>query len=275
VKDAQSGISKGFAFFEYAEVSVTDRACQALNGMKIGEKSILVQRANIGAKHAFIPTPNAESLLSNPTAYNFLNLTMPIAAAAALLGMNVNDPGGASRILLLGNMASPDDLLNEEEYNELIEDVREEMRAFGTVLSVAAPKPPKPKPKKEEDSFIQDQHAILPTEVNWGVGRVYVEFKRKDEAEKAQRALGGRKYNGRAVVTGYYNEDKYAKRDWTPEYEEERKVAEKFKKEKDEKDLVELEKIRKALEEDMDEMEAQEQMNQRVLAAAKEREEKT
>lgn len=96
VKDSVTGNSKGFAFFEYLGISVpyefhnrfsftdpnvTDRACNGLNGMKLGEKTILVQRANIGAKHPII-NPNTVSILINPTAGNFLNLTMPIAAGA-------------------------------------------------------------------------------------------------------------------------------------------------------------------------------------------------
>lgn len=51
VKDNNSGNSKGFAFFEYWDPDITDKACQGLNGMKLGEKTILVQRATIGAKH--------------------------------------------------------------------------------------------------------------------------------------------------------------------------------------------------------------------------------
>jgi hypothetical protein len=55
VKDAH-GTSKGFAFYEYADPSVTDRACAALNGKKIGDKTLLVQRAHIGAKNVSLPS---------------------------------------------------------------------------------------------------------------------------------------------------------------------------------------------------------------------------
>jgi hypothetical protein len=59
---------------------------------------------------------NQISLLNNPTAYNFLNLGMPIAAAAALLELNINDPGSSTRILQIINMVGPEDLLNDVEY---------------------------------------------------------------------------------------------------------------------------------------------------------------
>jgi len=48
VKDSETGNSKGYAFFEYLESGVTDRACQGLNGMKLGDKTLLVQRAHLG-----------------------------------------------------------------------------------------------------------------------------------------------------------------------------------------------------------------------------------
>jgi hypothetical protein len=176
------------------------------------------------------------------------------------------------------NLVSPEDLLREDEYTALMEDVKDEMKKFGTVLSVQIPKPPKPKPKVE-NSLIQDAQPALPTEVNWGVGRVFVEFKRKEEAEKAQKTLGGRRYNNRAVLTGFYNEDKYplryyyyisltygyANKDWTPDAEEEFKSAEKFKKYQEQKEQEDIEKIRRAIQEDLDEMEAQEKLNQKNI----------
>jgi splicing factor U2AF subunit len=164
VKDNNTGNSKGFAFFEYLEPEATDKACQGLNGMKIGEKTVLVQRASIGAKH---PTPSADasSCLTNPTAINFLNLGMPIAAAAALLGLNINDPGPATRIVQCLNMVSLDDLLNDDEYDDILEDIREEAAKYGTVISITIPRPVKANPD-------QDFNANLPSKIKWGIGRV-------------------------------------------------------------------------------------------------------
>merc|ERR1712184_143796 len=52
VKDSATGLTKGFAFCEYADVSVTDQACAGLNGMQLGDKKLIVQRASVGAKNA-------------------------------------------------------------------------------------------------------------------------------------------------------------------------------------------------------------------------------
>ena len=43
-----SGQSKGFAFVEFADPGMTDVVCQGLNGMQLGEKRLVVQRASVG-----------------------------------------------------------------------------------------------------------------------------------------------------------------------------------------------------------------------------------
>ena len=51
VKDSATGLSKGYAFAEYADFTVTDQAIAGLNGMQLGEKKLIVQRASVGAKN--------------------------------------------------------------------------------------------------------------------------------------------------------------------------------------------------------------------------------
>jgi len=205
---------KVLPFFEYLDPGITDRACSGLNGMKLGEKTVLVQRANIGAKHQ-MPNPNATSILTNATALNLINLGMPIAAACALLGININDPGPPTRIVQLCNLVSPDDIQHDADYEDIFEDVTQESRKYGTVLSVYIPRPP---PRSDEER----------TQVIWGLGRIFVEYKRKEEASKAQQGFSGRKFNGRTIVTGFLTEERFAARDLTPNVQEEAEVAEKF-----------------------------------------------
>jgi splicing factor U2AF 65 kDa subunit len=50
VKDAATGLSKGYAFCEY-DTSVTEAAIQGLNGMQLGDKKLIVQLASVGAKN--------------------------------------------------------------------------------------------------------------------------------------------------------------------------------------------------------------------------------
>lgn len=60
VKDRETGNSKGYAFCVYQDLSVTDIACAALNGIKMGDKTLTVRRANQGAAQ---PRPEQEYVL--------------------------------------------------------------------------------------------------------------------------------------------------------------------------------------------------------------------
>ena len=60
MKDRETGNSKGYAFCVYQDLSVTDIACAALNGIKMGDKTLTVRRANQGTTQ---PKPEQESVL--------------------------------------------------------------------------------------------------------------------------------------------------------------------------------------------------------------------
>lgn len=62
VKDRETGNSKGYAFCVYQDLAVTDIACAALNGIKMGDKTLTVRRANQGANPQQ-PKPEQESIL--------------------------------------------------------------------------------------------------------------------------------------------------------------------------------------------------------------------
>jgi splicing factor U2AF 65 kDa subunit len=60
VKDRETGNSKGHAFCIYQDVNVTDIAYATLNGIKMGDKTLTIRRANQGASQ---PRPEQESVL--------------------------------------------------------------------------------------------------------------------------------------------------------------------------------------------------------------------
>ena len=59
VKDRETGNSKGYAFCLYKDVTVTDIACAALNGIQLGDRTLTVRRANQGAE----PRPEQDHIL--------------------------------------------------------------------------------------------------------------------------------------------------------------------------------------------------------------------
>jgi len=173
VKDTGTGLTKGFAFCEYADVTVTDQACAGLNGMQLGDKKLIVQRASVGAKGA----QQAPVQLQVPGM------------------MQGQGSGPATEVLCLMNMIATDELEDEDEYEDIVEDVKEECGKYGIVTSLEIPRP------------------IRGVEVP-GLGKIYVEFCSIIECQRAQAALTGRKFSNRVVVTSYYDPDRYHRREF-------------------------------------------------------------
>jgi len=176
VKDSATGLSKGYAFCEYVDVSITDQAIAGLNGMQLGDKKLIVQRASVGAK--------------NSAAMNVAPVQIQVPGMPGIAG-----PGQPTEVLCLLNMVMPEELTDEEEYEDIMEDIREECSKYGAVKSVEIPRP-------------------VPGVDVPGLGKVFIEFAGIPECQKAQHALTGRKFSNRVVVTSYFDPDKYHRREF-------------------------------------------------------------
>jgi len=195
VKDSITGNSKGYAFFEYLDEGVTDKACKGLNGMKLQEKTLLVQRANIGAKHIHTPQPNVSLASINPTAATFLNFNIPTATILSQLpGMVGPSAQIATTTIVLLNMATPEELSDDQFYNDFYEDIQEECSKYGTILSLNVPKGI-PEDYPNETPQVKD------------LGKVFVEYLTLEQSKNAQLNLAGRRYNNRTVITTFLQPD--------------------------------------------------------------------
>ncbi|KAH6570451.1 hypothetical protein BASA60_003502 [Batrachochytrium salamandrivorans] len=177
IRDSLSGFSKGFAFCEYVDGQITDAACQGLNGMELGEKKLIVQRASVGSNKTSAPIVGPSSLL-------------PVEILATI----AKDPCKITRVLLLLNMVVTKDLIADEDYQDILLDVKEECERFGSVLDVCIPRP------------INGQSVP-------GVGKIFVKFTDIKQSAAAQHALAGRKFADRVVIASFYDEDKFDKQD--------------------------------------------------------------
>ncbi|PVG03317.1 hypothetical protein CPB86DRAFT_772205 [Serendipita vermifera] len=193
VKDHASGQSKGFAFVEYVDPAVTDIATEGLNGMDLGDKKLIVQRASIGAKGASFPNLPPEAVQEIP---------------APIIPVDLNKESGG-RILLMLNMVVPEDLIDDSEYQEIMEDVRDECQAFGEVEEIRIPRPIKRDRSKwgsSDPSGISAADAAKADEAA-GVGRVYIKFRYPESAAEALRQLAGRSFAGRIIIATIITDD--------------------------------------------------------------------
>lgn len=176
VKDSSTGESKGYAFCEYIDPKNAEQAIEGLNGMSLGEKKLIVNRAGANQKQT-----SASAVAGIP---------LPIQGMDLMSTLNE-----ATEVLCLMNMITLDDLLDDDEYQEILEDVREECGKYGRVRNVIVPRP------------IEGQ--AVP-----GQGKIFCEFASPEDTKKAAGALAGRKFANRVVVTSYYNLEKFRKRDF-------------------------------------------------------------
>ncbi|KAK7401491.1 hypothetical protein VNO78_13017 [Psophocarpus tetragonolobus] len=183
VKDRETGNSKGYAFCVYQDLAVTDIACAALNGIKMGDKTLTVRRANQGANPQQ-PKPEQESIL------------MHAQQQIALQKLMLQPALVATKVVCLTHAVSADELKDDEDYEEIVDDMRQECSKFGTLVNVVIPRPP---PDGEPAP---------------GVGKVFLEYVDIDGATKARAGLNGRKFDGNQVVAVFYPENKFAQGDY-------------------------------------------------------------
>lgn len=178
VKDSVTGVSKGYAFCEYVDPMITDAAIQGLHGMQLGDKKLIVQLASIGAKAQPVP-------LANPN--------IPVMVQVPGLNMAEASKVPVTEVLCLLNMVTEEELEDDEEYEDILEDIKKECGKYGNVKSIEIPRP-------------------IPNVEVAGVGKIFVEYMSKAESQKAQQQLTGRKFSNRVVVTSFYEPEKYHNR---------------------------------------------------------------
>ncbi|XP_074285870.1 splicing factor U2af large subunit A-like isoform X1 [Silene latifolia] len=181
VKDRETGNSKGYAFCVYSDPTVTDVACAALNGIKMGDKTLTVRRANQGTVQ---PKPEQEIVLQH-------------AQQQILLQKLMFQPGALpTKVVCLTQVVTADDLKDDEEYQDILVDMKEEGEKFGPLVNIVIPRPG---PNGE----------LLP-----GVGKVFLEYADTDGSSKARTGMNGRKFGGNHVVAVFYAENKFAEGDY-------------------------------------------------------------
>ncbi|KAK4337095.1 hypothetical protein RND71_043845 [Anisodus tanguticus] len=190
VKDSATGMSKGYAFCEYADVNITDQAILGLNGMQLGDKKLIVQRASVGAKSG--PLASTPGGISSAALMAPVQLQVPGLQTNIPLGGVGLQPQPMSEVLCLMNMVLPEELKDDDEYEDILEDIKEECSKYGYVKSIEIPRP------------------IEGVDVP-GVGKIFVEFSSLSESQKAQQNLAGRKFANRVVVTSFLDMDNLRK----------------------------------------------------------------
>ncbi|XP_075666483.1 splicing factor U2af large subunit A-like isoform X2 [Castanea sativa] len=194
VKDKDTGVSKGYGFCVYQDPAVTDIACAALTGLKMGDKILTVRRATASLGQS---KTEQEMILAQAQQHITMHKMALIAGGLNLPGVApVANAEPATKVLCLTEAITVEQLRNDQEYEEISEDMRDECSKFGTLVGIIIPRP--------------DQNG------DWipGVGKVFLEYSDISGCANARNALNGRKFGGNVVSAVYYPEDKYYIKDY-------------------------------------------------------------
>ena len=102
-----------------------------------------------------------------------------------------------SRVVMFINAVSPEDLVDNSDYDEIIDDFRQKCSIYGTVLNVEIPRP-----NIENQTYTEE------------VGKIFVKFSSIKTAKIARYNLSGLKYNNRLIVGSFYPENYFDIREY-------------------------------------------------------------
>ena len=157
-KDPLTGLTKGYTIFDYEEEEATAKVLQQGTFKISGCAAIISRVGKESLTQAFLP-PTPE--LDNRARFS-------------------------SRILVLKNMVKITDLENDDEYQEIHEDVLEECKKYGRVISIIIPRP--------------GEHTS-------GIGKIFVEYTSVEDSAKAKIGLSGMKFSEKRVECSFHPEE--------------------------------------------------------------------
>jgi splicing factor U2AF subunit len=167
---------KGVAFVQFKDPTVTPVALENLNGMALNDDHTL------SVSYACQGLTQAVTAVEDP--HGAMGMITSLAGEKG-------DDTARSRVLLLLNMVTGDDLMDADEYDDILQDVKTECDRFGKVLDLQIPRP------------------LGRSGEGPGVGKVFVRFETADDCEAALKGIAGRKFSERTVVATFYPEVLY------------------------------------------------------------------
>ncbi|GKD61352.1 splicing factor U2af large subunit B isoform X3, partial [Tanacetum coccineum] len=123
VKDRETSNSKGYAFCVYQDhdLSVIDIVCAAINGIKIGDRTLIIKRANQGQTQ---PKWRVYCYIHN----------YKLRCRLMLQPAPIGPP--PTKVLSLMQVATEEELVNDEDYEDIMENMKIECGKFGKPFTI-------------------------------------------------------------------------------------------------------------------------------------------
>lgn len=209
IKDKETGQGKGYGFVVYQDPSVSDIAIAGLNGMRMGEKSLTVKRSHSSA--AYREQRHRTDIIHGTTERTQQQHQQPSIQGGELGAQQqggAEEGGGGAlistlptgippRVVKLIDAVTPEELANDDDYEDILEDMKEECGKYGNVVAVHIPRPS------------ADGSPPPP-----GLGKIIVEFEENSGAMAARNAIHGRKFAGNTVQALLMTAEDYEEKRW-------------------------------------------------------------
>merc|ERR1712110_1190026 len=192
IRDLTTGKIKGYGIFEYDDARDSELAITGLNGFVCGQNVIRVQKLG-GAQQANAGIqPKAQPVAATAMANSMTQkiVSNPVLAMQVKQGREVGSR--PSTVVQLINAVYQEDLMDDQDYEDIIAEIHADASKHGTVTRVVIPKPSK-------DGQNVD-----------GVGKVFIAFQDLTAARKYQMDANGRKFENRVVCAAFYPVEKFS-----------------------------------------------------------------
>jgi len=175
--------------FAFVELRTKEEAANALN---LNNIPFMGAQLRVGRPSKWSGPPdshgNWEDVLAKYMSGELQVGNVAPGEGAAAMNSSTEKP---TRVVELTNMLTIDDLANDEEYDDILEDTKEECDQYGQLLNVHIPKAGDP-----------------------GATKIYLEYASTDDSSKAIKGLEGRTFDGRRVEARYFDEEKFIKKEF-------------------------------------------------------------
>mmetsp|Transcript_11677 Transcript_11677/g.18710 ORF Transcript_11677/g.18710 Transcript_11677/m.18710 type:complete len:419 (-) Transcript_11677:254-1510(-) len=226
-----------FCFVEFRSYKLATEAMEKLQGLALAGIQLKIKRPNDfglppphlkefvckGPKHLLHqkrpanPPPVPQSVVQKIAEAK----RRAAAATAAVLAMkgagapeqksteNAAAAKEASPILVLLNMINPHDLVEDDEYQEIRNEIGDECNKFGHLVDVVIPRAGGQDFDDDEDNSEDEDEGGVP-----GLGKVFLQYATKEDAARARATLHGRRFSENLVEARFFPEDRFLAKDY-------------------------------------------------------------
>jgi splicing factor U2AF subunit len=185
-------------------------AIQGLHNFQLGDRTLVVQRAATGRNTgvpAAIPGSAAFLAQTRMSLKHTSTSLLTFDAVPSIMQSASTGEAPTSRVMLLLNMVTTDELYSDDDYADILEDINEECGKYGEIEGVRIPRPiPKSTKWAPSDTAAATAEKNRKADEEAGVGRVYVMYKEIESVAKAMKSIGGRQFGGRTILVASVSE---------------------------------------------------------------------